>query len=94
MYVTITDLDYYMGERKLKIGQKLTLKKDFDNPYDDEAINALDDNNKVCGIVANSIDDVARGSHSAGYIYNDFDTTCVGTVRFVLDDKAIVEIIE
>ena len=38
MYVTITDLDYYMGERKLKIGQKLALKKDYDNPYDEEVL--------------------------------------------------------
>ena len=39
-YITINHLDDYMSANRLRVGMKLILKKDHDNPYDDEAIAA------------------------------------------------------
>lgn len=91
MYITITDVDKYLGIDSLKIGQELLLLKDLDNPYDDEAIKVITENGATCGYVANSVEDVARGSHSAGYIYNSIKNKHKCKVKFIIQDSAIVE---
>ena len=92
MYITITGINQYMGSDSLKIGQKLLLYKDHDNVYDDESIVAKGETGTKYGYVANSVDSVARGSHSAGYIYTFFDEKAECTIRFIFENKAIAEI--
>ena len=58
------------------------LKKDYENPYDDEAIAAYRNGSKV-GYVANSVSTVCRGTYSAGRIYDRFDKEAECVVRFV-----------
>ena len=90
-YITIVGADNYVGIEALKPGTILSLKKDKNNSYDDEAI-MVTGNSEVCyGFVANSIDTVARGTHSAGYIYNMLPENPSCEVLFVLEDSGIAK---
>ena len=60
---------------------------------DDETILVLSEKGTKYGYVANSSGTVAHGTHSAGYIYRDFDQEAGCVVRFRLDDVAIAELI-
>ncbi|MBR2677747.1 MAG: hypothetical protein IKE28_12695 [Solobacterium sp.] len=90
-YITITHLDDYDASRFLYPGSKLTLKK-MPNEYDDEAIAVYSEKGSKYGYVANSSSTVARGTHSAGYIYRDFEQEITCIVRFLLEDVAIAEL--
>ena len=93
-YITIDHLDDYspMGYTRFRTGQQLKLQKEKDNCYDDEAIAVFDDNGSKAGYVANSVSTVARGTFSAGRIYDrlEDDDSCV--VRFITEDVLIAEI--
>jgi len=92
-YITIVGANNYVGIEALKPGTILSLKKDKNNSYDDEAI-MVTGNSEVCyGFVANSIDTVARGTHSAGYIYNMLPENPSCEVLFVLEDSGIAKLI-
>ena len=93
MYITITGLDHYMGTEALRPGDKLYLIKDTKNAYDDEAIKVIGDNDTTYGYVANSVDTVARGTHSAGYIYNSINDNQKCKVAFILDERVIAELV-
>jgi len=92
MYITITGSDMFMGMEAFKVGQTLILKKDIDSPYDDESIKVLTETGASLGFVANSVDSVARGTHSAGYIYNSFEDSTNCKVLFITYDKVIAEV--
>jgi len=44
------------------------------------------------GYVANSVSTVARGTYSAGRIYDQLDEESKGEIRFVLEEAAIAVI--
>ena len=92
VYITIDHLDECMGYTRFRIGEELILRKDHDNPYDDEAIAVYTKKNYKCGYVANSVHSVARGTYSAGRLYDLIkeETTC--TIRFITEDLLIAEI--
>ncbi|MFY9613036.1 MAG: HIRAN domain-containing protein [Tissierellaceae bacterium] len=93
-YISIVGIDYYFGADVFSIGQKLTIKKDYDNKYDGEAIVVeLDSVGKV-GYVANSTHTVARGTHSAGRIYDTFEDTTSCEVLFILKDTVIAKLLD
>ena len=92
-YVSIVGINHYYGAEIFKVGQKLLLKKDFENKYDDEAILAeLESIGKV-GYVANSYQTVAKGTRSAGRVYDTFETLCIGQVEFIVKDTIIVKLL-
>ena len=91
VYVTINHLDNYDGSKNFRVGDKLSLRKDHNNPYDDEAIMACNKHDIKCGYVANSVYSVARGTQSAGRIYEKMDETDDCTVRFITDEMLIAE---
>lgn len=92
-YISIVGVGHYFGADIFKVGQKIILRKDLDNKYDDEAIQAeLDTIGKV-GYVANNYQTVAKGTRSAGRIYDTFDDVCMGQVVFIVKDTIIVEIL-
>jgi hypothetical protein len=92
-YITIAGASYYMGIEAFHVGQILTIEKEPRNSFDDEAIRVVSDNGATYGYVANSTDSVARGTHSAGYIYRDFESTAKIRICFILCGKAIAEIL-
>lgn len=89
IYITINHLDEYNGLSNIKVGDTLTLKKDLDNPYDDEAIAVYNLDDTKVGYVANSVCTVARGTYSAGRVHElvEGDTKCI--VRFIVEDSLI-----
>ncbi len=93
-YISIVGVGHYFGADIFKVGQKIILKKDLDNKFDDEAIQAeLETIGKV-GYVANSYQTVAKGTRSAGRIYDTFEDMCTGQVAFVVKDTIIVKILD
>lgn len=91
IFVTIDHLDDFLGRECFRTGDHLILKKDRNNDVDDESIAVYNKNNIRCGYVANSVCTVARGTYSAGRIYDLFDeeTSCI--VRFITEDLLIAE---
>lgn len=94
IYITINHLDDYMPVMNLKVGDILTLKKEPGNIYDDEAIAVYTRENFKCGYVANSVSTVARGSYSAGRIYDRIIDQVECVLRFVIVESgmAIAEV--
>lgn len=92
MFITINHIGEYAGAEMFRPGMTLSLKKEKNNPYDDEAITVYSERGSKYGYVANSVCSVCRGTHSAGYIYQSFgeETKCI--VRFVAEDFAIAEL--
>ena len=95
IYVTINHLDDFESLLFLKTGDVLILKKDRNNQYDDEAIIAYNKNDYKCGYVANSVHSVARGTHSAGRVYDQIEDEAKCCARFILLEEGclIAEII-
>lgn len=85
-YITINHLDDYMSANSLRVGMKLILKKDHDNPYDDEAIAVYTENGSKVGYVANSVQSVCRGTLSAGRVYDLLDEEAECIVRIIAVD--------
>ena len=87
IYVTIDHLDDFESQLFLKTGDILILKKDRSNIYDDEAIAVYTKDNYECGYVANSVHSVARGTHSAGRVYDLIEDEARCCVRFILPEE-------
>ena len=86
IFITINHLDDYNGLSNLKVGDNLTLIKDKDNPYDDEAIAIYNKDEIKVGYVANSVDTVARGTYSAGRLYDHIKDRYMCEVVFIVND--------
>jgi hypothetical protein len=93
-YVSIVGLNQYFGSNIFRIGQVLVLSKDYDNNYDDEAIQVEIENVGKVGYIANSTHTVARGCKSAGRIYDTFLDKTRAKVMFIMNNTVIAEIIE
>lgn len=90
IYITINHLDDYLPVMNLKVGDILTLKKEPDNLYDDEAIAVYTSENYKCGYVANSVSTVARGTYSSGRLIDRIKDKEKCVVKFVLVESEIV----
>ena len=95
IYITINHLDDFMPVMNLKVGDILMLKKEPANLYDDEAIAVYTKENFKCGYVANSVSTVARGTYSAGRVYDQIGNEVECVVRFIMSEEgiAIAEIV-
>jgi len=92
IYITINHIEDFCPCCNIRVGDELTLKKDPNNCYDDEAIAVYDKNNVKIGYVANSVSTVARGTYSAGRIYDIIDVEQRSTVCFITDDETIARV--
>ena len=91
-FITITNIKEYIEMGMIKIGEVLHLKKEPENAYDMEAILVEDKNEIPVGHVANSVYSVAKGTHSAGYIYQSFKDSILCTVKFIYHDMIIAQL--
>lgn len=91
-YITLTGCDYYLGTQGLRLEQSLLLKKDYDNDYDEEAIAVYLESGIKVGYVANSVCSVAKGTKSAGRIYDTFDECCKANICFILEECVIAKL--
>lgn len=92
LYVTITGLNHYFGMRPFKIGSLVSLIKEPDNDYDDEAIMVMAPMLGKVGYVANSPHTTASGCLSAGRLYGEVPNECVAVVRFMTASKVIARV--
>ena len=93
MFITVNHTEDFTGGTKcLRPGMTLMIRKDHNNPYDDEAIAVYSEKKVKYGYVANSVHSVCRGTHSAGYIYETFEEEAKCIVRFVSEEFAIAEL--
>lgn len=91
-FITINHLDLFDSTEFIKPGDQITLKKELNNPYDDEAIVVKSASGIKIGYVANSVCTVARGTYSAGRIYDQIDEEAEGRICFVLEESAIASV--
>ncbi|WP_077615940.1 HIRAN domain-containing protein [Caenibacillus caldisaponilyticus] len=91
-FVAIVGTQYYFGAKVFQLDQTVVLRKDKENVHDAEAIQAEIVPIGKVGYIANSVHTVPRGCHSAGRIYDTFEETLQGKVRFIVNDVAIVEL--
>lgn len=94
IYLTVTHLENAPLKLHLRPGQYLTLKKDHDNPYDDEAVAVYTHRQLLCGYLANSVHSVARGTCSAGRVYDRIGEEAEVLIRFMPEESLIVELQE
>lgn len=92
IFITVDHIEEFKPFIDFKIGEVLKIGKETDNTYDDEAIAVFQELGVKCGYVANSVDTVARGTYSAGRIYDKFDTEAYCVVRFATDELLICEL--
>jgi len=93
VFATVNHMDDFNAGNFFRPGDILTLKKDPNNYYDSEAIVVYNMHGRKCGYIANSVHSVARGTHSAGRLYDKIPDEISARVRFVTEDCMIVEIV-
>lgn len=86
-YITITGANHQFGMEVFRVGQILYLEND-------EAIRVMNDANVIYGYVANSVYTVARGTKSAGRIYDSFEHMQKIKVNFITGNSVIAEFVE
>lgn len=92
VYVTITGFRHYYGLKPFKIGSLVRCKKEPGNPHDAEAIRAGLPMVGTVGYLANSPDTAARGTSSAGRIYDCVPGTFYVRVLFTTYTKVICRV--
>lgn len=92
-YFTITCVKHYQGIKPFKIGKILKLIKEPENNYDQEAIKVQMRYAGDVGYVSNSIKTVARGTMSAGRLYDKILDEDYAIVKFVIADYVIAKIL-
>lgn len=93
-YITITGTEYYFGNIVFKVGDVISCEKEFDNDYDEEAIKVMIKTFGKVGYVANSSRTVAKGTKSAGRIYDKVGDKFCAKVCFVTGTSVIVEVLK
>lgn len=84
IYFTITGTNFKYGHDFLEKGMLVSLVKEPDNEYDNEAIKIEVPGIGKIGYVANSVHTVIGDCMSAGRMYDKMDETAEGTVVYVL----------
>ena len=92
-YITITGTKYYYGKDFINKGDIVTLKKDFDNVYDKEAIAVYMEGLGIIGYVANSPHTVIGESISAGRLYDRMKKKCKVKVLYNTDKGIVAEVL-
>ncbi|MEG0981256.1 MAG: hypothetical protein RSE52_05780 [Erysipelotrichaceae bacterium] len=91
--ITIVGANYYLGMDVFDLNQTLYLVKDLDNKFDSDAIKVVLEAGIQVGCVANSVFSVARGTSSAGRIYNGVEDYQKVVVAYIVKDIVIANIV-
>ena len=93
-YITITGMQHYFGTTVFKVGDVISCEKEFDNDYDEEAIKVMMKTFGKVGYVGNSCRTVAKGTKSAGRIYEKVGEKFFAKVCFVTSGSVIAEVLK
>ena len=92
-FVTITGIQYHYDAKDLKTGEILVLRKEPYNKHDEEAIAVYTMDNEQVGYVAKACSTQAKGTYSAGRIYDKFEETVNVQIMFILHNSAIAKVL-
>ncbi len=92
IYITLTSIP-----KNIRVGNIVLLEKDLNDECDEESIKAAlayAGSAKRAMHVANSVENVVRGTWSAGRIYDKLDGIAKARVDFVANDFAIARVVD
>ena len=93
MFVTITGIHHYYGDKPFEIGRVVRLVKEPDNKHDNDAIRVELPFIETVGYVANSTSTVYRGTYSAGRIYDKIEDAAFAEVAFITHSSVIAAVL-
>lgn len=93
IYFTITGTKHHFGQEYFEPKMEVKLVKEPDNEFDSEAIRVEMEGLGPVGYVANSPYTVLGESMSAGRLYDRIADTAVGTVKYVLPQGVLCELV-
>ena len=93
MFVTITGIHHYYGDKPFEIGRVVRLVKEPDNKHDSDAIRVELPFIETVGYVANSTSTVYRGTYSAGHIYDKIEDAAFAEVAFITHSSVIAAVL-
>lgn len=89
IFITITGMNHYLGMKPFKVGRIVTLKKDENNTFDENAIQVTLPYIDTIGYVANSVNTVYQGTYSAGRLYDKMEDKALAQIMFITHSSAI-----
>ena len=93
IYFTVNAVNMFHGIKPFKIGSLIKLVKEPENDYDMEAIRVELRYAGKSGYVANSVKTVAKGTYSAGRLYDKILENDYGQVQFIIGDVIIAKVL-
>ena len=93
IFITITGQNHYLGLKPYKIGRIVKLVKDIDNDYDEDAIRVELPFIDTIGYVANSVNTVFAGTHSAGKLYDKIGDYAYAEIMFITHSSVIARVL-
>lgn len=93
MYITIQAFNKLHGSKPLVLNGIVKLVKEPNNKYDTEAIACEMRYFGKIGYVSNSTSTVARGTMSAGRLYDKISDEYFAKIRFIIGSDAICEVL-
>lgn len=94
MYITVQTFGKLHGSKPLAIDRIVKLVKEPDNKYDAEAIACEMRYFGKIGYVSNSVNTVAKGTMSAGRLYDKIGDEYVAKVKFIIGSEAIAKVLD
>ena len=93
MYITILTFDKLHGPKPLALNGLVKLVKEPNNKYDAEAIACEMRHFGKIGYVSNSTHTVAKGTMSAGRVYDKISDEYIARIQFIVGKEAIAKVI-
>lgn len=93
IYFTINAVSLFHGIKVFEVNSLIKLVKEPQNKYDGEAIRVELRYAGPSGYVSNSVKTVAKGTYSAGRLYDKILDTDYGRVKFILGDSIIAKVL-
>lgn len=90
--LTLTGIDHYIDPEELEPNQEVILRKEPSNNKDKKAIAVYIKDTVKIGYVANSVYSVAKGTYSAGRLYDKVENESKAVIQVILRNSAIMVI--
>ena len=93
MYITVIGFNDLHGKKPFKLDGIIKLSKEPDNKYDTEAIACEMRHFGKIGYLANSTRTVAKGTMSAGRLYDKISDEYIARIQFIIGKEAIAKVL-
>lgn len=92
MYFTVISMDYELDSDLIVKGDEVTLERELDNKFDNEAIMVKLPGIGKIGYVANSTKTRIGDTCSAGRMYDKIIDGCKATVTYLINGKLVCSV--